>query len=297
MRLSLFEDRKDLWLLIKLTQPTSHGIVLIKHFIRSPKALRIKSADEKTTGRVLLDTERLYREIVAELERRADAKRAEKEMYYHKKVGEGFKAYGISAPEFYEIAKKYQNVFKQLTFKERITLAERFFESGYAGQMSFGIILLKLSVKEMKPKDFGVLEIIGACLNNWGSTDGFCIDVLQPLLLVYPREVLRVLKEWNKAESLWKRRASVVVFTRKVGASGKFTNEALELCDRLVLDAEDYVRKGVGWALKDTMRGDKKKVLEYVKGLRQKEVSAVITLYAIRDLKGKERREVLNVKP
>lgn len=239
----------------------------------------------------------MYREIVAELERRADAKRAEKEMYYHKKVGEGFKAYGISTLEFYEIAKKYRNVFKQLTFKERITLAERFFRSGYAGQMSFGIILLKLSVKEMEPEDFGVLEIVGDCLNNWATTDGFCIDVLQPLLLAYPREVLWILREWNKAESLWKRRASVVVFTRRVGASGKFTDEALELCDRLVLDAEDYVRKGVGWALKDAMRGDKKKVLEYVKGLRQKGVSAVITLYAIRDLRGKERKEVLNFKP
>jgi 3-methyladenine DNA glycosylase AlkD len=243
-----------------------------------------------------LDIERLYGEIVGELERRADAGRAKKEMYYHKTVGKGFKAYGIVAPEFYEIAKKYQSMFKQLTFKERITLVEQFFRSGYTGQMSFGIILLRLSVKEMKPEDFGVLGIVGDCLNNWGTTDGFCIDVLQPLLLAYPKEVLRILREWNKAESLWKRRASVVVFTRKVGASGKFTNEALELCDRLVFDAEEYVRKGVGWTLKDVMRGDKKKVLEYVKMLRRKGVSAVVTLYAIRDLKGKERREVLNIK-
>jgi 3-methyladenine DNA glycosylase AlkD len=71
----------------------------------------------------------------------------------------------------------------------------------------------------------------------------------------------------------------------------------LKLCDRLVWDGEDYVRKGVGWALKDVMRGDKKKVLAYVKGLRRKGVSAVITLYAIRDLKGKERKEVLNLRP
>ena len=87
------------------------------------------------------------------------------------------------------------------------------------------------------------------------------------------------------------------MFTRKVEASGEFTDEALELCDRLVWDREDYVRKGVGWALKDSMRGNKKKVLEYVKGLRRKRVTAVITLYAIRDLKGKERQEALNIKP
>jgi len=236
----------------------------------------------------------LHREIVEELERRADVGRAEKEMYYHKTVGTGFKCYGISAPEFYDLAKKYGQTFKQLSFGERIALAGRFFRSGYGGQMSFGIILLKLSVKEMTPKDFGVLELVSDCLNNWGTTDGFCIDVLQPLLLAYPEEVLKILREWNRADSLWKRRASVVVFTRKIGASGKFTDEALELCDNLIWDKEDYVRKGVGWALKDLMRGDKEKVLDYVKGLRRKGVSAVITLYAIRDLKGKERTQVLN---
>jgi hypothetical protein len=49
--------------------------------------------------------------------------------------------------------------------------------------------------------------------------------------------------------------------------------------------------------LKDVMRGDKKRVLEYVKGLRRKGVAAVITLYAIRDLKGKERNAVLKHNP
>jgi hypothetical protein len=55
------------------------------------------------------------------------------------------------------------------------------------------------------------------------------------------------------------------------------------------------VRKGVGWALKDVMRGDPDQVLAYVKELRRRGVSAVITLYAIRDLKGAERADVLRV--
>jgi 3-methyladenine DNA glycosylase AlkD len=242
-----------------------------------------------------LDIERLYKDVVGELERRADARSAAKEMFWHKKVGEGFKAYGISAPDFYEIAKKFRQPFRELSFREMVELARRFFGSGYGGQMSFGVWLLKLNVKEMKPENFGVLEEVGDCLNNWGTVDVFCIDVLQPLLMAYPKEVLAILRRWNRSESLWKRRASVVVFTRKVGASGRFTDEALELCNGLVWDKEDLVRKGVGWALKDCMRGDKEKVLEYVKGLRRKGVSAVITLYAIRGLKGREREEVLKI--
>jgi hypothetical protein len=43
------------------------------------------------------------------------------------------------------------------------------------------------------------------------------------------------------------------------------------------------------------MRGDSDRVLAYVKELRRRGVSAVITLYAIRDLKGAERADVLRV--
>ena len=94
-----------------------------------------------------------------------------------------------------------------------------------------------------------------------------------------------------------KRRASVVTFTRKTAESGKYVDITLEFCDNLIWDGEDLVRKGVGWALKDTMRADKQRVLEYVKNLRRKGVSSAITLYAIRDLKGQEREEVLSIKP
>jgi len=54
--------------------------------------------------------------------------------------------------------------------------------------------------------------------------------------------------------------------------------------------------KAVGWALKDMMRGSKQKVLNYVKQIRRAGVPATITLYAIRDLKGKERQDVLKIK-
>jgi hypothetical protein len=92
------------------------------------------------------------------------------------------------------------------------------------------------------------------------------------------------------------RRASVVAFVRKIGSSGEFTDIAIEFFDNLVHDEEDLL-KGVGWALKDNLHGTGERVLDYVKSLRLKGVSSLITLYTIRDLKGKKRREVLNIKP
>ncbi|MEM2117600.1 MAG: DNA alkylation repair protein [Candidatus Bathyarchaeia archaeon] len=237
----------------------------------------------------------LYLEIVSELEKRADAERAKLDKYYHKTAGH--KSYGIKTAELKELIKKYRDAFKRLSLQEKFALSRMFFESGYSEQSTFGIVVLAQGAKEIKSSDFGFLDEIANYLNNWGTTDGFSLYVMQPLLVTYPKETLNLLEKWNKSDNLWKRRASVVIFTRKIGMSGKFTDKALALCNNLIWDKEGMVRKGVGWALKDCMRGDKEKVLNYVKSLRQKGVSAVITLYAIRDLKGKERKEVLDIKP
>ena len=134
-------------------------------------------------------------------------------------------------------------------------------------------------------------------MKNWGETDWFCSSILQPLIKKYIEETLKLLRKWNKSNQIWKQRASVVAFTRKIGESGKFTSEVLELCENLIQSEEDYVRKGIGWALKDNMRGSKKKILAYVKSLRERGITSVITLYAIRDLEEEERKQVINIKP
>ena len=75
--------------------------------------------------------------------------------------------------------------------------------------------------------------------------------------------------------------------------SSQFNDIALEFCRDLRHDREDLVLKGVGWALKDMMRSDKARLINYVKQLRREGVSSVVTLYAIRDIKGAERAAIL----
>jgi len=244
-----------------------------------------------------MKVKKLHRDIVGELEKRADAETASKKIAKAKYFGVKISSYGLREAEERELIENYSERFKQLSLEERFKLARMFYASDFSEQVNFGDAILKLSLNELTPDHSGFLDEIGSYLSNWADTDWFCIDILQPLLRKYTRETLNLLRKWNKSRSLWKRRASVVTFTRKIGMSGDFTDEALELCDNLIWDKEDMVRKGVGWALKDNMRGAKKRVVDYVKSLRRKGVSSVITLYAIRDLKGEERKEVLKIKP
>jgi hypothetical protein len=144
----------------------------------------------------------------------------------------------------------------------------------------------------------GDRDAFAAIYDRYGDRlHDFCWSILRVLLERHTDAMLELARRWNADPDPWLRRASVVLFTRKAGESGRFTDVALELCNNLAHDDHDMVRKGVGWALKDVMRADRQRVIEYVKSLRAAGVSSVITLYAVRDLDGPDRQAVLDVKP
>ena len=208
-----------------------------------------------------------------------------------------FIAYGLKTETWREIMRGFRPSLRSLSLEERVSLAEALFREGEGWLGHSAIYVLAMSVGDLGPQHFERLDRMADRFTGWSHVDDVCISVLQPLLGVDRAETLALLERWNESPNRWKRRASVVAFVRKIGESGLFTEEALHLCENLVFDGEDLVRKGVGWALKDVMRGDRERVLEYVKELRRRGVSSTITLYAIRDLDGRERQEVLAVGP
>lgn len=240
----------------------------------------------------------LYKTIVSELKQHEDKERAEIAKRYHKY--EGYQSYGIYAPVLRGILKSHKKEIQQLDCEEALVLARKFHQFRMEEEKLAGNYVLQLHNTCLTPANFGYLDKTMDYANSWSMVDDLCVEggkVIVPLLQKYPEEMLALLRKWNKEKSMWKRRASVVPFTRKIGESGVFTDEALRLCENLIWAGEDLVRKAVGWCLKDSMRGDKKKVLEYVKNLQRRGVSPVITSYALRDLKGEEKAKFLAIKP
>jgi 3-methyladenine DNA glycosylase AlkD len=208
-----------------------------------------------------------------------------------------FVAYGLNTPAWRAIMRGFRPRIGALSLGERLDLASALLAEGEGWLGHSAIYVVALSASELGPEHFVRLDRMADRFTGWSHVDDVCISVIQPLLRTHRAETLTLLGSWNGSPNRWKRRASVVAFVRKTGESGHFTEEALRLCENLVFDGEDLVRKGVGWALKDVMRGDRQRVVEYVKELRRRGVSSTITLYAIRDLDGRERQEVLAVQP
>ena len=200
---------------------------------------------------------------------------------------------GVDTPAVRRLARRFSKEFCSLAGNGQVGLVQSLLEYGSDEAAHLGVFLLGRAIDAVDSVDASGLDCMVEAFRGWSVTDAFCIEVLQPLFERFPSDVLSLTASWATAESRWKRRASVVIFARKIGASGRHTKEGLRACDRLVHDTDDLVRKGVGWALKDLMRGDRETVLEYVVDLRQRGVTSVITLYALRDIRGAERRRIL----
>jgi len=188
-----------------------------------------------------------------------------------------------------KIIKEYRKVIRGLEQSQQIQLAKELIESRFGEQQSIGLFILEPFASYFRPDRFSELDELIRCLHGWSKIDSFTGSLLRDVLFLYPDEFVNLVRSWNQDTDMWLRRASVVLFTRKVAKSGNFNDFALEMCDNLRYAEEELVQKGVGWALKDLMYSDKERIIDYVHELRKQGISSVVTLYAIKNLKGEER--------
>jgi 3-methyladenine DNA glycosylase AlkD len=226
----------------------------------------------------------------------ADLEAAGRESQYRADANEPdprYKSYGVRAAEKKEIFRAHRQAIRSLQNLGQLDLARKLIESEYGEQQSIALFILEPLADYFTPDHFDEIDEYVRYLHGWSKIDSFTGSLLRDVLFQYPDELCELISQWNQDEDLWLRRASVVLFTRKVAKSGRFTDVALNLCENLVRDPEVMVQKGVGWSLKDMMRSDKERIMDYVIDLRARGVTSVITLYAIKKLKGDDRAAIL----
>jgi len=239
----------------------------------------------------MIEVDSLYSLIVNDLET------AGQESQYRTDANEPdsrYKSYGVRAAERMEIIRAHRKAIRGLQRQQQLELAWKLIESEYGEQQSIALFILKIHAEYFSPDKFDQLDEYMRYLHGWSKIDSYTGSLLRDVLFQHPDEFADLVGQWNRDEDLWLRRASVVLFTRKVAKSGQFNDAALKFCENLVHDPEVMVQKGVGWSLKDLMCSDKERVIDYVIDLRVRGVSSVITLYAIKDIKGKERAAILS---
>lgn len=97
----------------------------------------------------------------------------------------------------------------------------------------------------------------------WDYVDEVASNRIGPLLRQYPAAMGRTLRAWSKGDDMWLRRTSIIAqLTFKTDTDLRLLYDCIEpSIDR----REFFLRKAIGWALRQYAREDAREVLRYVK--------------------------------
>lgn len=201
--------------------------------------------------------------------------------------------YGMKTAIVVGIARKYWKVVRNREKREIFALCEELYKSGYLEESFIVSNWAHALSGGYEKEDLAVFRRwIDTYITNWASCDGFCNHTMGDFIGQYP-EYINELKHWTQSENRWMRRAAAVSLIVPA-KRGKFLAESLEIADLLLTDADDMVRKGYGWLLKEASRKNTDSVFFFVME-RKRRMPRTALRYAI-ELMPKDRKARAMVK-
>jgi 3-methyladenine DNA glycosylase AlkD len=97
----------------------------------------------------------------------------------------------------------------------------------------------------------------------WDYVDDLAEHRVGPLLLAYPFEMRNILLAWSRSDDMWKRRTSIIC---QMHFREEIDRKLLYACIQPSLASKEFfLRKAIGWALRQLAWYDVDEVVRYVK--------------------------------
>ena len=150
---------------------------------------------------------------------------------------------------------------------------------------AIGLLHFKRYAAWLEPARLPMVEEMVVTGAWWDYVDAIAGRGMGAMLAAHPRPVKAVLREWAKDDDIWKRRTAILA---QLKAKGE-TDTAL-LADAIrpsIGDPEFFLRKGIGWALREYSKTDPAWVSAFVEA--HPGLSALSRREALKHLERKDR--------
>jgi 3-methyladenine DNA glycosylase AlkD len=207
--------------------------------------------------------ERLLLAVRAELERVADAARAPQMQRYMKSA---MPYHGVAATPFRAACRR---VFADVSFESAgawraavlaIWRGARFREERYAAVELAGHRRARPHQTLDALPMYEEMIVSGAW---WDLVDALATHRIGDLLRAFPREMRREMLAWSRSPDMWKRRTAIL---SQIRFKGETDLELLYACiEPSLASREFFLRKAIGWALRQYAWTDPREVARYVR--------------------------------
>lgn len=186
-----------------------------------------------------------------ELAERGTPERAEKERSYLKSE---LAHVGASVPQVRAAATRLHRDHPDLGHEQLIAVAKALWETPVHERRLAAIELLDLRSGALTDQDLPLLERLLREARTWALVDPLAVNVVGALLDRLPAAVGARLDAWSDDSDLWVRRASLLAYLRGLRrGEGDFDGFAGK-ADRMLEERERFIRKAIGWVLRDTAK-------------------------------------------
>jgi 3-methyladenine DNA glycosylase AlkD len=235
-----------------------------------------------------MDVEATADWIALELRDAGDPSRAEQERRYLKSTLEH---YGASVPAIRKVAKSAFAREGTLRHDDLVGLVEALWARPVHECRMAAVELLDLGSDLLEPGDMTLVERLIRESKTWALVDGLAASVAGPLTERNP-DFGAVLDRWAADDDFWIRRSALLALLyplrRGEGDFERFSRYA----DAMLGEREFFIRKAIGWVLRETARKQPERVYEWLSP-RADRASGVTLREAVKYLSEEQRTAIL----
>ena len=239
----------------------------------------------------MTDVAAVVEEIDVELRRLGTPERAEKERAYLKS---DLAHYGASVPAIRGVAEATRKAHPDLTHDELTALAEVMWAEPVHERRMVTVELFDQFVDLLGVADADLLERLLGEARTWAIVDGLAASVVGTLVARDP-EWGGVLDRWAAHDDFWLRRAALLALLVPLRKGGGDFERFGRYADAMLDETEFFIRKAIGWVLRDSARKRPDMVYEWLLP-RAARASGVTIREAVKPLSDAQRRQILAVR-
>lgn len=204
-----------------------------------------------------------FRDLLGKLQ---NQKKAKKEKAYLKSP---YDFYGVSVLDINAIIKSFRKKHPTLDKDSLFKICQILWKSNFHEEKTLAVKLLEAYDSYLSLKDMNMLEKMLEECTGWDHVDEIACHLVSAILKKN-KKAFSFLKIWSNSENFWMKRSSLIsqilLFREQKGDKELF----FEIAQRLIFEKEFFIRKAIGWSLREMSKTDPESVLEFIKKYQDK---------------------------
>lgn len=231
-----------------------------------------------------MDAEKIVTQFIKKLKAVADPDRAEHEKKYLKSP---FKFYGVSMGKMDAIVKEFVKEYPDISFADLKKVCDTMWNSGWHEQRALTVRLWQKYPQYVNVTLLPILEKMLYESTNWDQVDEISAHLVGMVLEKDFDKAKKYLVKWSTDKNFWLRRASMLSqlvllrngrgdkelffkFAESMLNENKFSKVEFETKYMPEKMGKFFIRKAIGWILRDMSRRYPETVLPFVKKNKNK---------------------------